>query len=172
MTNAPYFTPEPAKSKRTVRHLARMERLVYLAIILTLIVFIIITTLPPSVVLVNVAAARGWQSTGVTVPQATTLTLTVTDGTWTNWDGTTPYTSGYGTGWICGRAMQPADCVEPLPSVPSDALIGRIGDQIFLVGGGTTLTAQQSGLLELRINDGDVGLYDNNGSLSVQINLN
>ena len=48
-------------------------------------------------------------------------------------------------------------------------LIGRIGDQIFGVGKSVTLVAKQSGRLQLRINDDDDGLHDNNGELTVEI---
>jgi hypothetical protein len=62
-------------------------------------------------------------------------------------------------------------CVEPLPDFPAGALVGRIGGETFGVGKGVTLVAEQTGMLELRINDGDDGLDDNDGELTVQIRL-
>ena len=57
------------------------------------------------------------------------------------------------------------------------ALVGRVGDQVFLVGIGPTVVPNNlSGELELCINDDlnriyGAGLTDNIGSVSVQITI-
>ncbi len=116
---------------------------------------------------VTIDARKGWQSSDFQATAGITLHIQVIAGQWRN--GLSPYNSGEGTGYICGHVMIPGACVEALPSAPSDALIGSIGTQLFLVGQGTTLTPEQSGLLELKINDGPNGLYDNDGALTVSI---
>jgi hypothetical protein len=62
----------------------------------------------------------------------------------------------------------PADrCQEPHPDSPQGGLIGQIGGHIFRVGRQATIVAEESGDLFLRIND--LGLFDNDGVLSVVI---
>ncbi len=119
----------------------------------------------------SIDARDGWQSTDIWVKPGNRVEITVIDGVWTHWEGTQQYNQGTGGGYVCGQAMDPDNCVEPLPSYPAGGLIGRVGDEIFPVGMGTTWKSTKSGKLELRINDGDVGLYDNDGELSVKIHL-
>ncbi len=118
---------------------------------------------------VEIYANKGWQSTGVVIDNGAELTIEVTGGKWTNCKGCSPYNSGEGSEYICGNFTD--TCVEPLPKFPSDGLIGRIGDFVFGIGQGVTIIAPQSGELELRINDGDDGLLDNDGSLMIRILL-
>ena len=117
----------------------------------------------------NIDARQGWQSTDFFVEKDTKLMLQVIDGQWTHWKGYAPYNFGEGdTSYICGSSI----CVEPLPDFPKGALIGRIGDHIFGVGEQSSIEAQQSGILSLRINDADnEALYDNDGSLTVKISV-
>jgi hypothetical protein len=65
--------------------------------------------------------------------------------------------------------MKAENCVEPVPDFPSGALVGRIDRQILKIGADGRFTANESGVLQLRMNDGDNGLYDNNGVLTVEI---
>ena len=67
--------------------------------------------------------------------------------------------------------MKPEDCVEPLPEYSAGGLIGKIGNQVFGVGTGISQVSTESGTLKLRINDADVGLYDNDGELKVEIQI-
>ncbi len=117
----------------------------------------------------TIDARKGWQNTGVRVKPGTRISITVIDGRWTHWKGTQPYNSGQGGEYICAEAMPAKDCVEPLPEYSAGGLIGKIGNQVFVVGKGVTQVSEKSGTLLLRINDGDVGLYDNDGELKVEI---
>lgn len=54
-----------------------------------------------------------------------------------------------------------------IPNTPYSALIGRIGEQRFLVGTSATIHVEQDGKLEMRIND--KGTDDNDGELIVTI---
>ena len=120
---------------------------------------------------VEIDSTRGWQSTNIYMQQGITAVLEVIGGSWTNWKGQAPYNSGEGGGYICAKQISSSQCIEPLPNFPSDSLIGQIGDFMFSVGNGNTITAEQSGELYLRINDGDDGLYDNDGKLRIRISI-
>jgi hypothetical protein len=117
----------------------------------------------------TIDAQKGWQSTGVRVKPGMKINISVVDGEWTHWKGTQPYNSGQGGGYICAGAMPAKDCVEPMPEYSAGGLIGKIDTQVFSVGMGVTQVSSQAGTLMLRINDGDVGLYDNDGELKVEI---
>ncbi len=54
-----------------------------------------------------------------------------------------------------------------IPNTPYSALIGRVGEQRFLVGTSATIHVEQDGQLEMRIND--KGTDDNDGELTVVI---
>lgn len=120
----------------------------------------------------TINAHQGWQSTGVLVTSGMKISISVISGEWTYWpDAPQPYNSGEGGKYICANVMPASQCVEPLPDFPSGGLIGKIGNQIFGIGKGTTLLAEQLGTFYLRINDGDLGLYDNVGELVIDINV-
>jgi hypothetical protein len=48
-------------------------------------------------------------------------------------------------------------------------LIGRVRDHLFLIGDKNTIEVQESGELQLRLNDCDAGLADNSGSFRIMI---
>ncbi|MBK8022653.1 MAG: hypothetical protein IPK19_14780 [Chloroflexi bacterium] len=62
-------------------------------------------------------------------------------------------------------------CGEPIPLVSQNALIGRVGDHVFLVGAANTIVTQDAGELFLRSNDVSDGMYDNSGLLKVSITV-
>jgi hypothetical protein len=119
----------------------------------------------------KIDARKGWQNTDVWVKPGNRVEITVINGKWTHWEGTQPYNSGSGGGYVCGKAMKPSDCVEPLPEFATGGLIGRVGKEVFAIGPETTWKSTESGRLELRINDADHGLYDNDGELEVKIQI-
>lgn len=125
----------------------------------------------PGTVNSTIYAREGWQSSGVWVKPGYRVEIQVIDGVWTHWDGTAPYNKGTGGGYVCGKVMDPDDCVEPLPAYSTGGLIGRVGEEVFGIGNGTIWKSTESGRLELRINDGDVGLYDNDGKLTVEVHI-
>src|SRR5215217_2047458 len=114
-------------------------------------------------------AKQGWQATSLTAAANQTIELSVIAGQWTHWVGTIPYNNGVGGGYVCADYIPPDSCGESMPTVATGALIGKIGNQVFAIRNGTTVVASQPGPLYLRINDGDNGLSDNDGILSVQI---
>lgn len=118
----------------------------------------------------QVDAHLPWQDTGLFIEANNTITAEVISGLWTHQVGVAPYNNGVGGSYTCADYYPPNDCVEPMPEVPQGALIGKIGSHLFAIGSGTIVTTQQSGNLYLRMNDGDDGLYDNDGALTVDIN--
>ena len=117
----------------------------------------------------QVDAKLAWQQTTSVININDSITIEVVNGLWTHQIGVAPYNNGTGGNYICSTIYPPEQCVEPLPQAPQGALIGKIGNQIFEIGNGTTITANQTGTLYLRINDGDNGLSDNDGILTVAI---
>jgi len=67
--------------------------------------------------------------------------------------------------------MEASGCVEPLPEFPAGGLIGKIGNQPFGIGKSEPLIVEKTGLLYLRVNDADIGLYDNGGELVVEVSV-
>lgn len=110
---------------------------------------------------VRVSASKGWQTVRE-VAKGEKISLRAA-GDWV-YNNTAPdvYRSG-----PAGR--EGTKDRGPLPTERTGALIGRIGEKVFVVGEGLSLTVPESGKLELRINDGDEGLDDNRGELEVQI---
>lgn len=80
-------------------------------------------------------------------------------------DGYDQFTTPNGiSGNICG------DCI--VINIPEMALVGRIGDGTpFLIGTGTTITAEQDSVLYLAINDADYAYNDNEGFYQVTITI-
>lgn len=123
----------------------------------------------PSEYQYKVYANQGWQNTEIYVDKGHEIIITVLSGRWTQQKGSSPYNSGEGGGYICTNVTSFSQCVEPLPDFPQGGLVGRIGNQDFWIGNGNSVTALQTGTLQLRINDGDDGLYDNDGMLLIQV---
>ncbi len=120
---------------------------------------------------VVVDAKEGWQTTNIFVEKGASITIKVVDGKWTEWNGERPYNAGVGSDYVCAHFMQAERCLEPVPDYPSGALVGKIGSQILHIGKELRFMAQQPGTLSLRINDVDSGLYDNDGMLTIEIEI-
>jgi serine/threonine protein kinase len=130
-------------------------------------------SIPSQPMQTTVSSTTGWQSTDVFIAKGTRINIEVVSGQWTQTKGKVPYNPGLGNqNYSCANYMPANQCVEPLPDAPQGALIGKIGNFIFEIDDGVIITASESGILFLRINDGDVGLYDNDGTLVVRVTLN
>ena len=121
----------------------------------------------------NIKANVKWQKTGIRINQSTVAHITYESGLWT----ANPEDNG---GQLYNAAGNPrfieAKPGYTMPGQNEGALIGRIGDHVFLVGMGTTTPAGLSGELDLCINDDLNGIYgagftDNEGSINVQISV-
>jgi hypothetical protein len=111
----------------------------------------------------DISADLGWQNTGILLESGETIHIQFVSGEIS--DGDTIIRGLSGVGWAC----EDSSCCEPMPDVGRDALIGRVGDELFLVGDQSKLTVATGGELQLRINDCDAGLFDNSGSLRIKI---
>ena len=111
----------------------------------------------------DISAELGWQNTGILLEAGETIRLQFISGEIR--DGDAIIRGPSGVGWACDDSS----CCEPLPVEQRDALIGRVGDHLFLIGDQNTLKVQESGELQLRINDCDAGLFDNAGKLTIKI---
>jgi len=119
-----------------------------------------------SITTVSVRARQGWRDTGVDLDIGQIAQVEYLSGTWTSQKGVVePFGALPTRIYVCGRP----DCVEPLPNFPAGALVGRIGLQLLEIGNSLAFTVKSPGRLQLRMNDGDPGLGDNDGEIQVRI---
>jgi hypothetical protein len=131
---------------------------------LIVLVWLLAGCTPPDVV--RVRADEGWQDTGFEVRGGRSFSVEYLSGRWTAWPGTVPLHDADGTAYICGDAER---CCEPIADFRKEALIGKVGDELFPIGNGGTFTPRSSGVLYLRMNDCDGALTENRGSVKVRI---
>jgi nitrogen fixation protein FixH len=112
----------------------------------------------------RVFAKQGWQPTGVRVKAGDRIKITAI--------GNVQYTprKSAANGGRCGPVgVKGFQQFTVNPAWNHCALIAKIGSQVFLVGTGGTFTANQAGILEMRINDTDLG--NNDGFFTTSITL-
>lgn len=118
---------------------------------------------------ITVQAAIKWQNTGVMVNPGTKVTVTYQSGLWTaNPQSGILYDADGSPNFI------PAKTGYTLPGANEGALIGKVGNEVFLIGSNAIVPANLSGELQLCINDDLNGIYgagftDNIGSITVKI---
>lgn len=116
---------------------------------------------------VNVAANQAWQSTELVVTGNQKTDVSYVSGMWSFNPQLPP----------CDAAGNPGFIAKPfytMPGRPEGALIGKLGDTVFLIGRQLTLPSGVAGALQLCINDDldaryGAGLKDNSGSLIIHI---
>ena len=126
------------------------------------------TSTPYSIATVEVFAAKGWQDTRVQVRAGDSLEITCVSGIWAGKTGNSIFTGPEG-----GHPSQDYFC-NPISHKETgfNALIGKIWyGKPFMVGRHFTGTAGISGTLYLRMNDCDNWIADNEGSVSVTIQV-
>jgi hypothetical protein len=111
----------------------------------------------------EISASAGWQSTGVLVRPGETIRFQYVSGEIRDADSVIRGPGG--AGYTCGEST----CCEPIPDAPRGALIGRVGDHLFLIGDRSAVEVQEEGELQLRVNDCDAGLFDNSGNLQIKM---
>ncbi|WP_202182990.1 hypothetical protein [Chitinophaga solisilvae] len=126
-----------------------------------------------SVTPVTVQSTIAWQNTGVVLNAGNRATIKYTTGLWT----ANPADNG---GKLYNAAGNPSFFAAP-PGYPMagqniGALVGRVGNTIFMVGLEATVPPNLSGELQLCINDDlnkqyGAGLTDNIGAVSVTIDV-
>lgn len=118
---------------------------------------------------VTVDSRQRWQWSGIWLDRRAEVSLEVVGGQWTHQPGTFLYNQGEGSAYICADTLPIGQCFEPMPYAPRGALIGRFGSMVFLIGRSTRFVAPEAGTLDMRINDDDNQVYDNDGVLIVRI---
>lgn len=114
-----------------------------------------------------------WLDTGIRLNESTFATISYVSGLWTanpNDNGGLLYNSAGNPTYINAKPGY------TMPNENEGALIGRVGQTVFLIGLGATTPPGLSGKLELCINDDlngeyGAGLSDNIGSVNVQITV-
>ncbi len=122
---------------------------------------------------VTVQADIAWQNTGVVISASNTVSINYASGLWT----ANPQDNG---GQLYNAYGNPtfisAKSGYTMPGQNEGALIGKVGNTIFLIGMGITLPQNLSGEIQLCINDDlngeyGAGLTDNLGSIVVTIDV-
>lgn len=114
-----------------------------------------------------------WLDTGIRINGSTAATISYISGSWTanpNDNGGQLYNANGNPQYINAKPGY------TMPNENEGALIGRVGQTVFLIGMGATTPAGLVGKLELCINDDltgeyGAGLSDNIGSINVQITV-
>ncbi|OCA54485.1 hypothetical protein [Photorhabdus namnaonensis] len=114
-----------------------------------------------------VFADQPWQNSNMTVHTSQTTTITYLSGTWS-------FNPQYSDCKAEGNSAHIAQEDYALPNKPVGALVGRIGETVFLIGREANVPSGLSGELQLCINDDlkgryGAGLTDNKGKLEVKI---
>lgn len=122
---------------------------------------------------VTVQADIAWQNTGVVISESNTVNINYVSGLWT----ANPQDNG---GQLYNAYGNPsfiaAKSGYTMPGQNEGALIGKVGNTIFLIGMGATLPQNLSGEIQLCINDDlngeyGAGLTDNLGAIVVSIDV-
>jgi hypothetical protein len=128
-----------------------------------------------SVYQVGVDANRPWQDTDIVISLGDRVTIQYISGTWTGGLGAGQWYDGKGdmvARYKCAvEQPDPSGCKEPMPNVYNGTLIGKVGDNLVEIGDYLQFTSSKTGNLFLRMNDHDEGLFDNQGSITVQISV-
>jgi len=117
----------------------------------------------------SIFSLQGWQLTGLYLNAGDKFYVDYRGGSWS------VNIHGYGYVGPNGISMELDKKVDPSSkialSVPYGYLIGKVGSgNIILIGNkGGPFTADVSGFLSLRMNDGDKTLADNDGAISVNL---
>jgi hypothetical protein len=118
---------------------------------------------------VDVDSKLGWQSTSLTVSQGQLITFSAA-GAWSVDFRNFPYVGPDGYSPDVDQTIYQGCKLDP--KLPYGGVLARIGtDPFWPVGDGGTFTARSSGVLSLRIHDGDPCLGDNDGFIKVTLTI-
>jgi hypothetical protein len=115
-----------------------------------------------------------WQNTGINIKQGSTVLVSFTSCSWTADPGDNNGNL-YDANGSPDIIVSPTQPLYPMVNVPMGALVGRVnGGTPFLIGDGSVVPDDVSGLLELCINDDLTGAYgaglkDNRGAINVSL---
>jgi len=136
---------------------------------------IVLVTQEPSTYQARIFANQGWQNTGINISLGDIVTVEYISGTWTGGIGPGRWYDGRGDlieRYKCAeKVANPSTCKEPMPYVYNGALIGKVGDILVEIGNYSQFISATGGNLQLRMNDHDEGLFDNDGSIIVRVSV-
>jgi len=122
---------------------------------------------------VTVSALDLWQNTGIVLMPGDILNIQYVSGQW-GWTGEARH-GAIGDSQSCLEVCGPIASSCPIQAANEGALVGRIGNDAFVIGQQVTYTnnTDQAGeqILDLRMNDCDLGVHDNFGSIEVKISV-
>ncbi|MET8004473.1 hypothetical protein [Nonomuraea glycinis] len=116
-----------------------------------------------------ISSESGWQRSGVFVEPGDLVRVQQVGGSWTVDHRQFDYVSARGYTWREDRRINQG--CKILDSRTYGTLVGKVNGSIFKVGTGMVFRAQEEGFLELRINDADRCLGDNDGAIRVKISI-
>lgn len=119
----------------------------------------------------TVAATELWHDSGVYARAGDYVEITYISGQW-SYSPSQPLSDGNGPPeqFVCTQHYPADQCNNPINDAVEGSLVGRIGSQLLPIGDAIQVTAQQSGDVQLMINE--YGLGDNRGALVVTIVVN
>ncbi|WP_406674057.1 hypothetical protein WBK31_39425 [Nonomuraea sp. N2-4H] len=116
-----------------------------------------------------ISATKGWQHTGVYVEPGDLVRIRATDGRWTVDHRKFPYVSANGYHRYTDRKIYQG--CKILRGLPYGTLIARVNGDHYRVGTRGVFRARQAGFLQLRVNDADGCLKDNDGTVIAKIRV-
>ncbi|MGN9786005.1 hypothetical protein ACTMTF_31575 [Nonomuraea sp. ZG12] len=116
-----------------------------------------------------ISSESGWQRAGVFVEPGDLVRVQQVGGSWTVDHRRFDYVSARGYTWRADRHI--AQGCKILNSRTYGTMVGKVNGHVFKVGTGLVFRAQEEGFLELRINDADRCLGDNDGAIRVKISI-
>jgi hypothetical protein len=116
-----------------------------------------------------ISSESGWQRSGVFVEPGDLVRVQQVGGSWTVDHRKFHYVSARGYTWRADRHINQG--CKILDSRTYGTLVGKINGHVFKVGSGMVFRAGEEGFLELRINDADRCLGDNDGAIRVKISI-
>ncbi|MBF8185674.1 hypothetical protein ITP53_07960 [Nonomuraea sp. K274] len=114
-----------------------------------------------------ISAERGWQHAGVYVEPGDLVRIYYVDGHWTVDRREFPYVSSGGYPRHIDRRIY-QEC-KILSRHPHGTLIAKVNSDHYRVGSRGSIRVREAGFLQLRINDADGCLGDNDGAVRVKI---
>jgi serine/threonine protein kinase len=122
---------------------------------------------------ITVSAQSLWQNTGIVLIPGDVVNIQHISGQW-GWTGEVRH-GAIGDSQSCLKVCGPIASSCPIQAANEGALVGRVGNDIFVIGQQVTYTNNtgqpDEQMLELRMNDCDLGVQDNFGSIEVKIGI-
>ncbi|HKQ03876.1 MAG TPA: LecA/PA-IL family lectin [Blastocatellia bacterium] len=124
-----------------------------------------ITKLGPNRWKVQLAASENWYDTKIQVQPTDIITISAEGSI--IWDSSLPPVGPDGTAYEAETLPNPSRF--PLPWAKCGSLIMKVGEGGYTAGSSKTITVQDSGTIQLMINDAVEGLSDNRGNFIITI---